>query len=287
MKRVLKRVIKKTRILRRLNFTWVKEVNGERIKIPIVGEIGVANLSISEPWMVRLLSDLLKTKQGLFIDVGVNVGQTLIIFRTIAPDMQYVGFEPNPVCISYVSRLIEANDFKNCVIVPVGLFNQDTIRKLYSFYESEVDSTASVITEFSRNQPVHHKQYVPLFSFETIAPTLDLKDDIAIIKIDVEGAELEVIEGLYQAISTYRPIVVVEILPVYSNENQVRKRRQDRIEQILSNLDYKLSRVKKDSNHQYAGLQEITTIGIHCDLDQCNYVALPEELTGSGVLPKN
>jgi vacuolar-type H+-ATPase subunit D/Vma8 len=102
-------------------------------------------------------------------------------------------------------------------------------------------------------------------------------DKVGIVKIDVEGAELEVVKSLYQLLDTQRPIVLLEVLPVYSNENTMRKERQEELEKIFNELKYYLFRVDK-SEDAFVGLKRIETIGIHADLNQCDYVVVPNEL---------
>src|SRR5919205_552723 len=76
----------------------------------------------SGPWMVDALARLfaLAGRPGL-VDVGVNIGQTLLKLRSIARDAPYVGFEPNPFCIQFVNELIALNGFDRCVLLPVAL----------------------------------------------------------------------------------------------------------------------------------------------------------------------
>jgi FkbM family methyltransferase len=278
MKQFIEGVLEKTKIelYSKINITRIKSLNSQKIKIPIINGIGRNNLSVSEIWMIELLRKLLKHKQGIFIDIGVNLGQTLIKLRVVDSTVGYIGFEPNPVCVFYVKELIKANNFLNSTVIPIGLFNSDRLLQLDFFDESEIDSSASLIEGFRNKHKIYHRQFVPVFSFESIVSKLTFSD-IAIIKIDVEGSELEVIEGLYQTILTYQPVLILEILPVHSSKNTMRKERQDKIEQIFSALSYRMFRVIKTGTNELDELQEVNTIGIHSNLEQCDYVAIPKK----------
>lgn len=271
------RITGKAGLLKKINFTLTRNFYGKRIKIPIIREIGIQNLTISEPWMIDLLRKLLNKRKGMFIDVGTNLGQTLIKLRCIHPYIEYIGLEPNPVCVFYLGELIRRNNFGNCTILPVGLFDNNGLLQLDFFNESVVDSSASLIKSFRPGHKVDHRHYVPVLTFETIISALKL-GGISTIKIDVEGAELEVLKTLYKTISNYRPIIILEILPVYTNENKMRKERQSKIEQIIFKLEYSIFRVRKTDRDSYNGLHELKTIGIHSDLSQCDYVLVPNEL---------
>ena len=192
------------------------------------------------------------------------------------PQWKYVGFEPNPACCFYIRELIELNGFENCMIVPIGLMNRDGLLQLDFFSGNCADSMASLIEGFRPNKSIHHRMLVPVFRFDSISSVCGL-DDIGFIKIDVEGAEVEVIESLRNKIHVHRPVIILEILPVYESSNAVRRKRQGRLLSLLRSLDYVLFRVKKRDSQVYSGLQEIDTIGIHSDLACCDYVAIPEE----------
>jgi len=62
------------------------------------------------------------------------------------------------------------------------------------------------------------------------------------LKIDVEGAELEVIEGLKNWINDHRPIMIAEVLPTYTADNTFRIERQNRIAVLVSEMNFVILR---------------------------------------------
>jgi hypothetical protein len=68
--------------------------------------------------------------------------------------------------------------------------------------------------------------------------------------------------------------MMVEVLPVYEPKNTFRLERQNEIESILKECNYSIFRVNKKAEKLF-GLQEIETIGIHSDLNACEYIFLP------------
>lgn len=253
------------------------EIQDQTIKIPVISDM---SCTLTEGWMVRLLETLLKQKDGVFLDVGVNLGQTLIKVKAIAPTITYVGFEPNPACVFYVKELIKINQFENCTLIPVGLFTEDTILSLECIYDNPVDSAASLIKDFRPDRTVYHTIAVPVFLFQTVAKTVAIAP-IGIVKIDVEGAELEVVQSLYQTLHDSRPIVLLEVLPVYSDQNRMRQARQTELEHLFKQLNYVFFRVTKTVEDGFIGLQTIDAIGIHADLTRCDYVVMPKESIGT------
>ncbi|BAZ37331.1 methyltransferase [Calothrix sp. NIES-4101] len=279
---LLEKLMRKTGILKNLIFRRKINIKGKKINIPVILEL---SCQLSETWMIELLEKILPEKEGVFLDIGVNLGQTLIKVKSIEPTRKYIGFEPNSVCVFYVKHLIKNNQFENCTLLPVGLFTEDSILSLESINDSEVDAAASIIKNFRPNQIIRHQTFVPVFCFENIANILDI-DKIGIVKIDVEGAELEVIKSLQVVIHHDRPIFILEVLPVYSNENKARKERQEELERIFNLASYSFFRVSKTREGNFINCKPIDSIGIHSDLNQCDYLVVPSEFTGKmqGVL---
>jgi FkbM family methyltransferase len=271
---MLKKLIRKVGLLKNISFGQTINIKGQKIKIPVILEL---SCNLTETWMLSLLENLLKEKEGAFLDIGVNLGQTLIKVKGLESMREYIGFEPNPVCVFYVKELIKNNKFENCTIVPVGLFTEDNVLSLECISNSEVDSSASLIKDFRPGHVIYHKILVPVFRFQSIANVLNI-DKVGIVKIDVEGAELEVVKSLYQTFQDYRPIIVLEVLPVYSDENIMRKQRQEELEQIFSELDYVFFIVEKMVMDTFMSLRRIPKIGVHSNLNQCDYVVVPNEL---------
>lgn len=273
LKQTFKNFIKKTGLRDRVVFSKTIKIQDRKIKIPVI--LGLS-CKLTETWMISLLNNILKQKEGAFLDIGVNLGQTLIKVKGIELKREYIGFEPNPTCVFYTKELIKNNKFENCTILPVGLFTEDNVLSLECINNTEVDSAASLIKNL-RHSIIQHRIPVPVFRFQTIANILNI-DKISIVKIDVEGAELEVVKSLYSVFNDYRPFVILEVLPVYSNEKKMRKERQEELEQLFCELNYLFFRVDKSANNTYIGLKKIKEIGIHSDLNQCDYVVIPNEL---------
>lgn len=268
------KLLNKLKIINYFNLSETILLNNQKFKIPIIGGLGLSNLYMSEPWMVDLLKIITPIANDKFIDVGVNVGQTLIKLKSVNQNIDYVGFEPNPSCVNYVNELVKQNSFKNITLIPVGISEKNEIGELVFFYASKADSSASIIENFRPNQAIHRKEYIPIFDVQTIKKTTHL-ENLSIIKIDVEGAELEVIRGFKEDIKNCHPILMVEILPSYNIENIVRINRQQEIESILKEFNYKMYSVIKE-NEKFIDFKEIETFEIHGDLNACEYVFVPD-----------
>ncbi len=272
--------LRKLRILQRgwlkpFNFILSKRYGNTVFKIPVLKNVGWSNLFENEPWMAEILETLLPAYHGMFVDVGVNIGQTLLKLKSIDQNRDYFGFEVNPSCISYLKELIKINDLQNINLMPFGLADKTGLTKLQFYYNNEVDVTASIISDYRPDDKVVRSEYVISSRLDDLE--IFSKGNIGIIKIDVEGAELEVLSGSKNTLSAKRPVIIIEILPAYSEENLNRVKRQNQIELIFKELNYNIFRIKKDSENHFKGLKNLDSFQIDGNISQSDYLLIPEE----------
>ena len=251
------RVLNKISLLPLFNIKTTISVNNRKVIIPIIAQEGLNNIRLSETWMTEVLKKLQPVFNGHFIDVGVNIGQTLIKAFTVFNDIKYIGFEPNPSCLNYCKNLIEINGFSNCSLIPIGIGEKTEVTKLLFFSDDKLDPSATIIQGFRDEGTVVKKEFIPVFKGSSLSNILPTNFG-SILKIDVEGAELEVIEGFHSWINTTRPIILTEVLPVYSVENTFRLDRQQLLNSHLKNMNYVITRIVKN--------ESITLISIVSDV---------------------
>lgn len=264
----LARILNKLNWLRSFNGASAIVINKKKFIIPLLGRQGYDNLDLSEPWMTKLLLILRQLFNGYFVDVGVNLGQTLLKAQAVFDQVNYIGFEPNPNCITYTQEMIRLNGFKSTVLLPVAIGAKTEMLKLNFFSEDQSDSSATLIENFKKNARNDRFIFVPVFDCRQVTPFLPSQPN-SILKIDVEGAEMEVLLGLSEWINEFHPLIMLEILPVYSSENQFRLERQHKIEELLRTWNYKMARIKKSET---VNLEWVENIGIHSNIEECDYL---------------
>ncbi|MBE9046262.1 FkbM family methyltransferase [Pleurocapsales cyanobacterium LEGE 10410] len=233
-----------------------------------------------EQYLDRCLKAILNFKSGAFLDVGANMGQTLLKILSIDASRQYFGFEPNIECCFYLEQLIALNQIQNCIVLPVGLSNRTGVERLFTRQDKSV--TASLVKDFRPDSFYSSSKYVDVAVGDSVLEKLDLAG-IAVLKLDVEGGELECIEGLEQSICKYRPFIIFEVLQHYlavGNTNldesviQFRERRLRKLEEHLDKHAYSKFQIEPDGK-----LVNVTKIqpGTNPDLSRINYLAVPHE----------
>ena len=140
------------------------------------------------------------------IDVGTNIGETLLNFAQINSTGQNIGFEPVPFLFEQASRNIAENRFDNIILENCALSDSDST--LYFNIGNEFNSGGIFLSE-------EQEQKDDLYAVKAI-----LLDDyvrqnelrnISLIKIDVEGFEMKVLQGAVETVSRHRPRMFVEV----------------------------------------------------------------------------
>jgi FkbM family methyltransferase len=258
-----------------LMISTTRSVYGTRFKIPLIRSVGLEHLGGSELWMSDLIRRLLSG--GAFIDVGVNVGQTLLKVKSIDPAVRYLGFEPNPFCVLYSNELVRLNDFRECEIFPIALSDAPALLELVGI--SEADSGGSMLTDLRPGRPIVRKQRIPAFDFDGLG--LDTHD-VQLVKIDVEGAESRVLAGMKNFLKATRPCVICEVLHAHDTSTlPAVTARNEGIVALLHEIGYSIFRVRKGADRVYA-LEAISNFPkalwmLASSPELCDYLFVPIE----------
>jgi FkbM family methyltransferase len=256
------------------NRSYKERIEGRQFVVPIING---RKTYASEPWMTEMIRRLFDQGPGAFIDVGVNLGQTMLKVAAVDPDREYLGFEPNPSCADYAFELIKANAFPY-VVIPAALSAGPRVSRLELYRDETTDPSASLVAGFRENAA--GTKPVVTVSLDDL-PSSFLPKQVAIVKIDVEGGEADVIESIEPLLTAQRPFVLMEILPAYSSANEPRLGSQRRIESAITRANYSLFRIHRDRKEHLDHLERLSEIGIHGDLALSDYLVAPSERADS------
>ena len=164
-----------------------------------------------EPWLQEFLKKELK-KGFCFYDIGAHKGFFTIIASTIVgEDGKIVAFEPDPRNYIFLKRNVEINNLKNVFIVRKALFSY--VGKinffLSNFFSNWTESRVLNSTEMSFKKENNLIEVECTTLDEFISENKNFYPDL--IKIDVEGAEIEILEGASETLKNIKPIWFIEV----------------------------------------------------------------------------
>ena len=160
------------------------------------------------PKLKRSISKLpARVNQPVIFDVGANSGQSLKFFRKIFKCSRIYCFEPNPVV--YLDLI--KNNSKNTFFYDFALGEVNTRSDLFisEFSESSTLNLPNKSSNWYRlkqqilgidQSKIVDKLTVDVKTIDTVIVDLGI-EEIFILKIDVEGTELQVLKGAIDSLS--------------------------------------------------------------------------------------
>jgi FkbM family methyltransferase len=152
---------------------------------------------------IRLLCAYMLRVDSNCVDVGANVGRILEHFVSVAPRGRHVAFEPLPDLAADLTRRFPNVDVRRVALGRAPESDREFVRVLETPSRSGFRpavagnrETSRLTVEVEALDGALPRDYVP-----------------ALVKIDVEGAELEVLEGALHMLRRHRPLVLLEHQP--------------------------------------------------------------------------
>lgn len=148
---------------------------------------------------------------GCFYDVGAHIGfYSLLAARLVGEEGRVVAFEPDPTNVAVLQENLTRNNLSEVEVIPAAVWNHSghvTFQR--SAAESpEVSSRRGGVVGSNREAPGSGRIEVEAVSLDEFARDHRLP---TMIKIDVEGAEVQALQGARNLIAQTRPILLVEV----------------------------------------------------------------------------
>ena len=127
---------------------------------------------------------------GTFIDIGANMG-LFSIYLSINPIVKTYSIEPSAENFQNLINNIHLNNLKNITPINIGLSDKDSFG-----YLNNVSGGNSGTIRVDKNPGNEQSYLIRLTTLAEIVKELGIKD-IDLIKIDVEGYEMNVFKGFF------------------------------------------------------------------------------------------
>jgi FkbM family methyltransferase len=166
--------------------------------------------AVSRGMFGRMIKELGATH---FFDIGANVGTYAWSARELLPEIEVFLFEPDPVNVKLLKRTIARNALAGVQLWEGVVAGQSGTR---TFLVDEASGTVGSLRDDAAKNPLQ-AAYRMARRIRVAATTLDdYMEKVrgerpeVVIKIDVEGAEAEVLEGGRRFFEKLRPLMIVE-----------------------------------------------------------------------------
>lgn len=156
---------------------------------------------------MQKLRDLIQPNWTV-IDVGANVGNiSLDAALRVGPTGKVISIEPVKHNYDRLMKNLSLNSFQNIIPLKVGLGRVPTEVRLGNPMDSNAGTYRVLTEKEAKNLP---SETVQLTNLDTIVKDLQLTQ-INLIKMDIEGYELEALYGSLKTIQKFKPLLFVEV----------------------------------------------------------------------------
>lgn len=163
-----------------------------------------------EYWLTKYFADTIKPGDTV-IDIGANLGYySILAADLVTATGKVVAVEPNPMVCRLLRNSVSVNGYAGRTEVHnFALSFADAPPQMPFFVPEGEPKNGRFVGE---NESVEHlNNFGQLFDVEVGSLTPDRFERVDFIKIDVEGAEIAVLEHLRPIIQQFHPKIVCEV----------------------------------------------------------------------------
>jgi FkbM family methyltransferase len=212
----------------------------------IKGEESILRRGFHEPELLELMAGLVKPGR-LVIDVGANIGGISIPLARAFPESPVHAYEPNPGAQARFRRNLSLNPAANLTLFSQALGRTKGQGRFHGFTGKDL-GLSSFLTPRETGETAESIQ-VEIVCLDQVYLAGDFK--VGLIKIDVQGFEIEVLEGAAKLVSRDRPAILFEhedsLFPSLEEAVRVKKALAD----FFARRQYEVFYLTRHSSHLF------------------------------------
>jgi FkbM family methyltransferase len=202
------------------DFNWTILLNnGEKVISKIHKDgANASHVALGYKWHDRgmnlletiIINDLMLHHEDncLYIDCGANLGMRSM--SALSKNMKVVMIEPNEDTNKLNLERCKMNDFSNFELLTFGVSNSDEQKRFYVDSSSYLSTLSSEVAH-EDNINIVQENIIEVRKLDTIFASLLNTTTKAYIKIDIEGHEIEALDGGAAIIKALSPTFLIEI----------------------------------------------------------------------------
>ncbi len=171
-----------------------------------------------------------KTNPVIF-DVGALIGETVLYFKDKFPKSKIIAFEPSPRSFALLKRNVSQNNLTRVRLVNAAVAGKSG---KMNFYISKSENNPWGRGDSLKENKFNNKARSKIVQVSTVKLSQYINSPIDLLKLDIEGAETEVIEEIEPKLNLVKNIILEFHSSVYNPENNYYK-----IMNILKNNGFK------------------------------------------------
>ena len=197
--------------------------------------------------------DIICNYENIFLfDCGSNFGFYSLYVASRKNKNKIIAFEASPNTFRELEENIKLNSFSSIQAMNLAISNTD--KGEVSFYESEKDWESSINhLNFKKKSELK----ISSTTLDKVSKKKDLKNYAVVIKLDVEGHEMNVIEGGLDLISNYSPLIIIEFSK-FIGQNE--KFNYLYLEDFLKKFDYEIYNINYQRTELDALIKEMNKL---------------------------
>ncbi len=168
-------------------YTWVQGGPGSDESIGY--DPHEANLEATFRWLLG--------RDGVFVDVGAHVGRWAV--RLAGQARKVIAVEPDPATAGVLRENVALNGLGNVTVVEAAAWDSGEMLRLEDPLGHQISGTNRTLPDDAGT-----------VRGRTLDDILAGEDEIRLVKIDTEGADLHVLRGLRGTLARCQPAMIVE-----------------------------------------------------------------------------
>ena len=169
----------------------------------------LSSVAFSGKYEERMMNRLpeLKIGDGLIVNVGANIGFYAIQLARVFPDHSILAIEPNPEAFELLKQNVLQNGFQNRIQTVHACISDEKGKVELSYIAGSPEySSMNGIVHAASSSQTQVEVEVDAFSLSDLVET----QKVALIMMDVEGAEYLVLKGSKNVLTEHNPIILCE-----------------------------------------------------------------------------
>ena len=181
------------------------------------------------------------------VDVGSNIGiYTLLMSKLVGKDGKVFSFEPDNRNIELLKKSIILNDFKNINLYNCLLSNINSDN--YKFYLDKDYFGSNSIIKSQLPSELYKAINVKSLTLDSIF--LNNKRKLDFIKVNVDGSEVDFVEGAKETIKKFKPLIIIEYCVPRLQE--LDKFDNDNFLNFFRDLNYNIFPIQNDNKKNFS-----------------------------------